>query len=105
MIGQLSPLSIEISSGRGQIRLDAAADGAVDETLEHRILLLDSGVKRKNLNLTTLIKEEVERDGTALANRLRFTVISNHVSDCIGLNVVRCLDNGPDAQNPSRRGS
>ena len=51
----LSSSTIEISSGKkAQIRLDATADGSVGETLEHRILLLDSGVKKeKNFNFTS----------------------------------------------------
>ena len=53
------------------------ADGAVDETLEHRILLLDSGVEKERISISPLlVKEEVERDGTALANQVADSQLS-----------------------------
>ena len=74
----ISSSSIEISSGKKvQFRLDATADGAVGDTLEHRILLLDSGVEKERISISPLlIKEEVERDGTALANQVADSQLS-----------------------------
>ena len=74
----LSSSTIEISSGKkAQIRLDATADGSVGETLEHRILLLDSGVEKERISISPLlVKEEVERDGTALANQVADSQLS-----------------------------
>ena len=74
----ISSSSIEISSGKkAQVRLDATADGAVDDTLEHRILLLDSGVEKERISISPLlVKEEVERDGTALANQVADSQLS-----------------------------
>ena len=68
----LSSSTIEISSGKmAQVRLDATADGIAGDTLEHRILLLDSGVEKERISISPLlVKEEVDRDGTALANQV-----------------------------------
>ena len=74
----LSSSTIEISSGKkAQIRLDATADGIAGDTLEHRILLLDSGVEKERISISPLlIKEEVDRDGTALANQVADSQLS-----------------------------
>ena len=74
----ISSSTIEISSGKkAQVKLDAIADGAVDETLEHRLLLLDSGVEKERISISPLlVKEEVERDGTALANQVADSQLS-----------------------------
>ena len=68
MIGKLClhpPLKFH--GKKAQVRLDATADGIAGDTLEHRVLLLDLCGKRENLNISLLVKEEVDRDGTALA--------------------------------------
>ena len=74
----ISTSTVEISNGKTvQVSLDATADGEVDETLEHRILLLDSGVEKERISITPLlIKEEIERDGTALANQVSDSQLS-----------------------------
>ena len=74
----ISSSTIEISSGKkAQVRLDAIADGAVEDTLEHRILLLDSGVEKERISISPLlVKEEVDRDGTALANQVAESQLS-----------------------------
>ena len=74
----ISSSTIEISSGKkAQVRLDATANGAVDDTLEHRILLLDSGVEKERISISPLlVKEQVERDGTALANQVADSQLS-----------------------------
>ena len=60
-----------------QVKLETTADGAIDETLEHRILLLDSGVEKERISISPLLmKEEVERDGTALANQVADSQLS-----------------------------
>ena len=54
-----------------QVYLDATADGFAGDTLEHRILLLDSGVEKQRISISPLmIKDEVDRDGEALANQI-----------------------------------
>ena len=74
----ISSSTIEISSGKkAQVMLDATADGAVDDTLEHRILLLDSGVEKERISISPLlVKEQVERDGTALAKQVADSQLS-----------------------------
>ena len=74
----MSSSSVEISSGKkAQIKLDATADGIPGDTLEHRILLLDSGVEKERISVAPLlVKEEVERDGTALANQVADSQLS-----------------------------
>tara|TARA_Y100000766_G_C18916824_1_gene612256 strand:+ start:5865 stop:11231 length:5367 start_codon:yes stop_codon:yes gene_type:complete len=74
----LSSSSVDISSGKkAQINLDATADGMPGDTLEHRILLLDSGVEKERISVAPLlVKEEVERDGTALANQVADSQLS-----------------------------
>ena len=74
----LSSSSVEISSGKkAQINLEATADGIPGDTLEHRILLLDSGVEKERISVAPLlVKEEVERDGTALANQVADSQLS-----------------------------
>jgi hypothetical protein len=60
-----------------QVRLDATADGITGDTLEHRILLLDSGVEKERISISPLlVKEEVDRDGTALANQVADSQLS-----------------------------
>ena len=59
-----------------QVRLDATADGIAGDTLEHRILLLDSGVEKRISISPLLVKEEVDRDGTALANQVADSQVS-----------------------------
>ena len=56
--------------------MEATADGIPGDTLEHRILLLDSGVEKERISLPLLVKEEVERDGTALANQVADSQLS-----------------------------
>ena len=74
----MSSSTIEISSGKkAQVRLDATADGIAGDTLEHRILLLDSGVEKERISISPLLdKEEVDRDGTALANQVADSQLS-----------------------------
>ena len=51
-----------------------------------------------------LIKEEVDRDGTALANQVadsQLSVIMYLIA--LEFNVICCLDNGSDAQDKARR--
>jgi hypothetical protein len=74
----LSTVSIDAPSGRVvQIKLNAVADGSTGDTLEHRLLLLDSGVEKERISISPLlIKEEVERDGDALANQIADSQLS-----------------------------
>ena len=74
----LSSVDVTISSGKTiQISLPATATGNVGDTLEHRLLLLDSGVEKERLSIgPLLIKSEVDRDGTALANQLADSQLS-----------------------------
>ena len=66
------PLEIEIGSGKKvQIHIKTIAEGNDGDTLEYRILLLDSGVEKERISISPLlIKEEVERDGEALATQI-----------------------------------
>ena len=62
---------------QAQVKLNAVADGSVGDTLEHRILLLDSGVEKERISISPLlVKEEVARDGTALANQVADSQLS-----------------------------
>ena len=74
----VSSSTVEVSNGKTvNIELDAIAEGEVGDTLEHRILLIDSGVEKERLSITPLlVKEEVERDGTALANQVADSQLS-----------------------------
>ena len=59
------------------MKLLAIADGEVGDTLDHRLLLLDSGVEKERISITPLlIKGEVDRDGTALANQVADSQLS-----------------------------
>ena len=68
----LESQAIEIGSGKKvQIHLKTIAEGNDGDTLEYRLLLLDSGVEKERISISPLlIKEEVERDGEALATQL-----------------------------------
>ena len=74
----LDSSSIEVSSGKLiQVKLETIADGSVGETIEHRIVLLDSGVDKERISISPLlIKQEVDRDGTALANQVADSQLS-----------------------------
>ena len=74
----LSSTSLDVSSGKKmQVYLDATADGFAGDTLEHRILLLDSGVEKQRISISPLmIKDEVDRDGEALANQIADSQLS-----------------------------
>ncbi|MBT5183865.1 MAG: hypothetical protein HOM47_01675 [Euryarchaeota archaeon] len=74
----LSSVDISVSSGKTiQVKLLAIADGEVGDTLDHRLLLLDSGVEKERISITPLlIKGEVDRDGTALANQVADSQLS-----------------------------
>ncbi len=74
----ISSSTVQMESGKlAQVMLDATADGGIDETLEHRILLLDSGVEKERISISPLfVKEEVERDGAALANQVADSQLS-----------------------------
>jgi hypothetical protein len=63
---------IDMSSGKvAQFHLEAPADGLVGDTLEYRLLLLDSGVEKERISITPLlIKEDPARDGEALAEQV-----------------------------------
>ena len=67
-----SPSDREVS-----LTLETTADGNTGDTLEYRVLLLDSGVEKERISIEPLmIKEEVERDGEALANQLADSQLS-----------------------------
>ena len=74
----LSAVTIDAPSGREiQIKLNAVADGSSGDTLEHRVLLLDSGVEKERISISPLlIKDEVDRDGDALANQIADSQLS-----------------------------
>jgi len=69
---------IQISSGsKAQLKLETIAEFSVGETIEYRLLLLDSGVEKERISIAPLlIKEEVQRDGTALANQVANSQLS-----------------------------
>jgi hypothetical protein len=74
----LSAVTIDAPSGSEiQIKLNAVADGSSGDTLEHRILLLDSGVEKERISISPLlVKDEVDRDGDALANQIADSQLS-----------------------------
>ena len=74
----LSSVTIEISTGQKvQFSLDATAEGNVGDTLEFRLLLIDSGVEKERISIAPLlIKDEVARDGDALANQMADSQLS-----------------------------
>jgi hypothetical protein len=76
--GTSSSVTVDVSSGkRVQVQLETTADGNVGDTLEYRILLLDSGVEKERISIAPLlIKDEVDRDGTALANQVADSQLS-----------------------------
>jgi hypothetical protein len=76
--GTSSSVTVDVSSGKKiQIQLETTADGNVGDTLEYRILLLDSGVEKERISIAPLlIKDEVDRDGTALANQVADSQLS-----------------------------
>jgi hypothetical protein len=76
--GTSSSVTVDVSSGkRVQVKLETTADGNVGDTLEYRILLLDSGVEKERISIAPLlIKDEVDRDGTALANQVADSQLS-----------------------------
>ena len=69
---------ITISSGsKAQLKLETIADYQVGETIEFRLLLIDSGVEKERISIAPLmIKEEVQRDGTALASQVANSQLS-----------------------------
>ncbi len=69
---------ITISSGsKAQLKLETIADYSVGDTVEFRLLLIDSGVEKERISIAPLmIKEEVQRDGTALANQVANSQLS-----------------------------
>ena len=74
----MSSVSVDISSGsKVQVKLSTTVDGLAGDTLEHRLLLLDSGVEKERISISPLmIKEEVDRDGNALANQVADSQLS-----------------------------
>ena len=74
----VSTVSIDAPTGRVvQVKLNAVAEGISGDTLEHRVLLLDSGVEKERISISPLlIKEEVDRDGDALANQIADSQLS-----------------------------
>jgi hypothetical protein len=74
----MSTVSVDISSGsKVQVKLSTTVDGLAGETLEHRLLLLDSGVEKERISISPLmVKEEVDRDGNALANQVADSQLS-----------------------------
>ena len=74
----LSSVTVDVSSGKKvQVQLATTADGNVGDTLEYRLLLLDSGVEKERISVAPLlIKGEVDRDGTALANQVADSQLS-----------------------------
>jgi hypothetical protein len=69
---EASSRTVEMSSGKNiQISLQIIADGLGGDTLEYRLLLLDSGVEKERISISPLlVKDEVERDGEALAGQV-----------------------------------
>jgi hypothetical protein len=69
---EASSRTVEMSSGKNiQISLQIIADGLDGDTLEYRLLLLDSGVEKERISISPLlVKDEVERDGEALAGQV-----------------------------------
>ena len=74
----LSSVTVDVSSGQKiQLQLSTIADGDVGDTLEYRLLLLESGVEKERISIAPLlIKGEVDRDGTALANQVADSQLS-----------------------------
>ncbi|MFL2968589.1 MAG: hypothetical protein ACJZ6A_05505 [Candidatus Poseidoniaceae archaeon] len=74
----MSSVSVDISSGsKVQVKLSTTVDGLAGDTLEHRLLLLDSGVEKERISISPLmVKEEVDRDGNALANQVADSQLS-----------------------------
>ena len=65
------------SEQRFSVKLETMSSQNVGDTLEHRILLLDSGVEKERISVTPLfVKEEVKRDGVALANQVADSKLS-----------------------------
>ena len=65
------------SEQRFSVKLETISSQNVGDTLEHRILLLDSGVEKERISVTPLfVKEEVKRDGVALANQVADSKLS-----------------------------
>jgi len=69
---------ISIPSGSAaQLKLETVADFSIGETVEYRLLLIDSGVEKERISIAPLlIKEEVDRDGAALANQVADSQLS-----------------------------
>ena len=69
---------INIPSGSdAQLKLETVADFSIGETIEYRLLLIDSGVEKERISIAPLlIKEEVDRDGAALANQVADSQLS-----------------------------
>tara|TARA_Y100001978_G_C23395751_1_gene292195 strand:- start:62 stop:592 length:531 start_codon:yes stop_codon:yes gene_type:complete len=65
------------SEQRFSVKLETISSQNVGDTLEYRILLLDSGVEKERISVTPLfVKEEVKRDGVALANQVADSKLS-----------------------------
>ena len=69
---------IQISSGsKAQLKLETIAEGSVGDTVEYRLLLIDTGVEKERISIAPLmLKEEVQRDADALANQVAESQLS-----------------------------
>ena len=77
--------SVEVSNGKSiQVTLETTVGNEISRTFEYRLLLLDTGVEKERISIAPLmIKEEVDRDGTALANQVaesQLSVIMNLIA-------------------------
>ena len=70
--------SVEVSNGKSiQVTLETTVGNEISRTFEYRLLLLDTGVEKERISIAPLmIKEEVDRDGTALANQVAESQLS-----------------------------
>ncbi len=70
--------TVEVPSNKlASVNLVTTANGQTGDTLEYRLLLLDSGVEKERISIAPLmVKEEVDRDGTALANQISDSQLS-----------------------------
>ena len=69
---------VEIGSDKlVNINLQIKAEGAAGDTLEFRLLLLDTGVEKERISINPLlVKNDVQRDGDALASQLEDSQMS-----------------------------
>ena len=63
--------SVEVSNGKSiRVTLETTVGNEISRTFEYRLLLLDTGVEKERISIAPLmIKEEVDRDGTALTKQ------------------------------------